>query len=493
MSTTKPRPRPKPRAKFATADMPSPASASSSSSVVPAAVADEKKTAQNNVDNFFMCNTTENFAASAARRLQLEREVAQVTPTVVHVSDEEDDDAQSSGGKRRRKEMGLPMAPKMKKLPSWTQKLNKLSDTDSSGILVLSSDSDDDESPQSKRARSTTADKKVISQRKKEKERKKSRSPSMTPPPEVTEAERLAARLKYIEQFPVAPRRIPSPDPLLAADTSTDSIAFLNPELRNIAAKIKTSGHIAPKKSSTKGPALHGRPEIVMITVTYIPHPVLPPPTEPQEWQWMYKLKRTQDLKVVFNRTAEQLKIPVSRLKLCYKHEEVFKSVSPDHFSDIWAEAEFEAYLDSTLAYIRANRFNSSVENALSSSVNGVSSSTNDPVAALNTSATSGQGGDDENEDEDNPESDQLRIQLQAGPGSKKISVKTRKTTIAMTLLVHFTKKVSGKEMTEEEIRAKKIRLRCDGDDVPYEMCCADMNDGDGLETGDCLDVAGWV
>lgn len=100
------------------------------------------------------------------------------------------------------------------------------------------------------------------------------------------------------------------------------------------------------------------------------------------------------------------------------------------------------------------------------------------------------QAGD--NSDNDEEETEILRINLQSSTQhGKKIPVKTRKTTVAMNLLKHFIRTVLGQEMSEEQIRAKNIRLKCDGEDVPYDMCCADMNDGDGLEDDDCLDVAG--
>lgn len=153
-----------------------------------------------------------------------------------------------------------------------------------------------------------------------------------------------------------------------------------------------------------------------------------------------------------------------------------------------------DAYLDATLTYIRANRGHLAPNSTtLSSSASGLASqagpagSSSKTVQAQSTSGTGGDGDSDEGET-----NEVIRISMQAsGTHTKKLPVKTRRTTLAMALLRHFIKSATGSEMSEEEIRSKRIRLICDGEDVPYDTCCADMNDGDGLEDDECLDVVG--
>ncbi|KAG8907873.1 hypothetical protein FRB99_001732 [Tulasnella sp. 403] len=494
------RPRPKPRMKTA-AKPPAKDGVSSNASryaAVPEKLAAiegkpaKKTTNQSKDEDWFMKRKKDDFVAQTVERAKQEKEAAKNSgPIVVDDSDDDNDDndepTRDKRDRRAMQENGIP-ALRLAPLPAWTQSPHKVaavfattrkSDSASdSDVQVV--DSDEAPSPRTKRAHQVELQGDDATQRgrRKDKVPRKSKSPSISPPPPVPSHQLINARIVLRQQLQRPLARSVSPE---WQDISFEGgISSLNPELQQLAQKMRQSPALTNDAPS-------GRPEKIDVRVRYVFHPNQMNSAILGEKKWLFKMRRTDDLKIVFNAVAQHMNIPIERLKMCYKGKEVFKAVSPDSFSDIWNEAEFEAYLDTTLAYIRAHRLDSPPKSRPPRA-----NPHEPPTPSRPTTSQRGHEGDNDGEGDDDDDDDdddgRLVLGLQSG-AHQKVTVTTRKTTTAMSLLKYYMAKV-GMPMNEEEIEEKNIRLAFDGEAIGYEDTVADIADGE-LEGEECLDVLG--
>lgn len=98
----------------------------------------------------------------------------------------------------------------------------------------------------------------------------------------------IEARIPYNRSFYPRPApRASSPD--IFANRSTDSIRELNPELQQLAKKVRKNNTRAGSEAAS------GKPEIVAIRVVYHPHPQDPSDRNPNK-SWAFKMKRVRPL-----------------------------------------------------------------------------------------------------------------------------------------------------------------------------------------------------
>ncbi|KAG9001633.1 hypothetical protein FRB90_011580 [Tulasnella sp. 427] len=423
----------------------------------------------------------------AAAFAKQQREEAK-NPPVIYDLDNDISEPESPGSKRKKKNSVLPTAPKTK-LPAWAQDIRKISPVASDGgsdieIIEVRGSSDDDEdlSPRSKRVRLQSKSREPshgvdASRKGKLKSRKRTSSPELEPPPALSSSDLADARAAFRSVYPRAARRPSSPD--LFADKSTDSIVELNPELQELAKKVRRNNTRAPSEVPS------GKPEIVTIRVVYHPHPQDPPEKNPNR-KWTIKLKRTDELKPVFQVVASTMGVAINKIKICHNGVDVFKLVTPDSIQSIWADADFDAYLDTTLRYIRENRI---------ASPSKASRPSNPAVPAIGTSkAGTSSKGNESTDDEDDVSTqladDAIKLYLQGSSSSKKVPVKTRRTATAMALIRHYLKISGVGELTENEVKKREIHLAFDGDEIDYDCTVGEIEDGE-LEGEECLDVVG--
>ncbi|KAG9044673.1 hypothetical protein FS837_007720 [Tulasnella sp. UAMH 9824] len=428
--STRPRPRPRPRSKASkesAIQVPSSEEVSTSFAIAPGKVDDvvkevvkeeaKKPEPVNPALAYFMMNkkndARQKQRASAITKLQ--REQAKVAH-VEYDLDQDIPEPESPVGKRKMKDSVLPTAPKTQ-LPSWARDVRNISpvasdaDSEIEIIEVREASDDEDLSPRSKRARLTSSSEPsqgLAHKRKdKQKARKRSSSPEIEVPPTLTAADRAEAQAAFRAHFPRPGPRASSPD--LLADRSTDSIAELNPELQELAKRVRKNITRATSEAAS------GKPEVVVIRVVYHPHPQNPPGTNPPK-SWAFKMKRTDELKPVFERVAAETFVPIDRIKICHNGIDVFKLATPDSIQSIWAEADFDAYLDTTLRYMRENRIASpSKASHPSRPTGGLNSSAAGPSSKANNSA------DDEDDVAEQLADDAIKLYLQGSSSSKKV------------------------------------------------------------------------
>ncbi|KAG8921137.1 hypothetical protein FRC01_000390, partial [Tulasnella sp. 417] len=315
--STRPRPRPRPRSKASkesATQAPSSQEASTSFAVAPGKVDDVvKEVAKEEVKKpepvnpalaYFMMNKKNNarqkVRGSATTKQQ--REQGKMV-NVEYDLDQDVPEPESPTSKRKLKDSVLPTAPKTQ-LPLWARDARNISpvvsdaDSEIEIIEVRESSDDDDLSPRTKRARLASREPPPAAGNKrkdKQKARKRSSSPEIIEPPTLTAADLADAQATFRSYYPRPAPRASSPD--LLADRSTDSIAGLNPELQELAKKVRKNVTRAGSEAAS------GKPEVVIIRVVYHPHPQETQDSNPNK-AWAFKMKRTDELKPVFEKVA---------------------------------------------------------------------------------------------------------------------------------------------------------------------------------------------
>ncbi|KIO31515.1 hypothetical protein M407DRAFT_19458, partial [Tulasnella calospora MUT 4182] len=358
----RPRPRPRPRSKASkesATQVPSSQEASTSFAIAPGKVDDvvkevvkeevKKPEAVNPALAYFMMNkkndARQKQRGSATTKQQREQ------AKVVHVEYDLDQDIpepESPFSKRKMKDSVLPTAPKTQ-LPSWARDVRNISpvvsdaDSDIEIIEVRDASDDEDMSPRTKRARLASREpSQGLGNRRKDKQKARGRSssPELIEPPTLTAADLADAQATFRSYYPRPAPRASSPD--IFANRSNDSITELNPELQELAKRVRKNITRATSEAAS------GKPEVVIIRVVYHPHPQDPPVANTNK-AWAFKMKRTDELKPVFEKVAAAMFVPIDRIKICHNGIDVFKLATPDSIQSIWAEADFDAYLDTTL------------------------------------------------------------------------------------------------------------------------------------------------
>ncbi|KAG8921265.1 hypothetical protein FRC02_000357 [Tulasnella sp. 418] len=432
------------------------------------------KTISNDDDDFFLRNKKPDaFVQDLKLREQAEKEAARLKPIHVVDSDEdESDDVHSSGGKRKRK--NAPYAPPSRiKLPEWTKNKHaaKLKPEDSdSDIQIIESDSDS----QTKRARSTTVERRG---KRIEKPVKKRRSPSVTPPPELTNEDLEPTRELLRATFPM-PQRAPSPT---FDDTSFDtSLDYMDPELAAIAQRAKLACQNSAR--STQDDVL-GKPEIVAVTVTYHHEPTVAPLCIARDGQnWTFQIKRNDPFSGTFQKVSNSTGIPLRNLVFIREGDQrIYSHVGPN-FVNAWSTVELDAYHEAYWAKILHHRTVGSPtkEQSNMSLPSGTQNSTSAPSRAGSSVPV-----DDDDDSSFGMSDDLVKISIQGSAG--KWPVGARPTTLASVLIGFYLKK-AGIQLAEKEWKAKGIKLRYDGDIINYDTPVSEMGD-EGLESGDVIDI----
>ncbi|KAG8910455.1 hypothetical protein FRC00_008146 [Tulasnella sp. 408] len=97
---------------------------------------------------------------------------------------------------------------------------------------------------------------------------------------------------------------------------------------------------------------------------------------------------------------------------------------------------------------------------------------------------------DDEDDVANQLADDAIKLYLQGSSSSKKVPVKTRRTTTAMSLIRHYLKASGHGDFDEADVKKRKIHLKFDGEDIEYDCTVGGIADGE-LEGDECLDVVG--
>lgn len=144
-----------------------------------------------------------------------------------------------------------------------------------------------------------------------------------------------------------------------------------------------------------------------------------------------------------------------------------------------------DAYLDTTLRYMRENRIASPSKAPRPSQPTGASRS-----SAAGPSSKNNESADDEDNVAEQLADDAIKLYLQGSSSNKKVPVKTRRTTTAMSLVRHYLKASGIGDFDESEVKKRKIRLEIDGEEIEYDCTVGEIADGE-LEGDECLDVVG--
>ncbi|KAH7885245.1 hypothetical protein F5I97DRAFT_1883914 [Phlebopus sp. FC_14] len=322
---SKPRPRPRPRIAKRSATEADPAAsndttAASGSSVLLGPNTRAKNSTLLDEDDLFLRNR--------GRTKQDWRQLQQLARTSVSPGKADDDseceDLAEYSPKHQKKRQN-----KQNDIPRWQ----------AVGVAdILSSDNDDDlqiiES-------NLSDEREKKSPRKRRRER--SRSRSITPPPALPAHQLANARNLVRQALAVAPR---APSPTYLADESTDTIV-LDPELAVIAEAVKKEAQLTQNETEQTG-----GPEVVTIKVRWRPHPFN---VSAGNQVWIFKMKRYDTLRDLFEELADLAAVLVDQLVVSYDNKRVYSSGTP-HSLRIWAEGELEACDKHTDEYIRTNR-----------------------------------------------------------------------------------------------------------------------------------------
>ncbi|EIN12924.1 hypothetical protein PUNSTDRAFT_82406 [Punctularia strigosozonata HHB-11173 SS5] len=310
----------------------------------------------------------------------------------------------------------------------------------------------------------------------KRKRGQRDRSRSITPPPALPQATLQHAR-EIIRQVQALDGRPRAYSPTIELDDDSDGSIQLDPELAAIQKNVRLQAALPPAES--------GGPTEVVITVKWKPHPAKGEGNGRQT-SWIFRLKRYDTLRAVFEGTADEADMLVDNVVLMQDGIRVFPSSTP-HGLNMWAEGELEACNKQTFEYLRTHRNT----RGRSPSIPPAESHGPPRSPSLLPFAPSEQdtSGSDLGSDTQESASDTFKIVLRAEKAPKDVILLVRPTTLCSTIVAAFLK-ANGlvEQYPDPASTAKNVpHLVVDGDRMPPN---APISDAD-LEEGDMVEVAG--
>lgn len=282
-------------------------------------------------------------------------------------------------------------------------------------------------------------------------------SGSLTPPPELTAEERARARavVETTLQIPAAKRQRTPPIDVDGFDF-IDSNADLNPELRQIAERVRAA--TMHKKPSTS--VQSGDSESICAKVQWIPHPASDHGVAPRLWSVIISRGETFAHSLLPKLMEDTGALDIV---LRYDGKRVFRTSTP-HSLDLWGEVDFLACTPATLDYLAASH---DEEVAPSS-----------PIERAISEAPSEASVDDDVDDS-------FSVILRA-KDQKDVTLKVKPTATAAKVVVAYLKKIpAGASMSAT--KKQKVHLFVDGQKVNSTTTLAELD----LEDEDVLDIRG--
>ncbi|VDC00738.1 unnamed protein product [Peniophora sp. CBMAI 1063] len=389
-----------------------------------------------------------------------EREVSAQPPAS---SDPEDSDASPPARKRHKtgKNKGKDV------LPEWTK----------NGVIELDSSSDEERGAKAKGTKATKNGRDDISPAgSQNNKRPRSRSRSLTPPPQLSQAQIQNARLA-VRRALADTVRAPSPTADDWEGEQSQDTIVLDPELAAIQERVRSSQFLQGERSNGRG----GGPEIVMLKVKWKPHPQDP---DGEEDTVQYKYRRRDNFSVLFNEIADSHEVPIASLVVTFEGLRVFSSSTPDSLK-VWAEAEMEACDKVTFDFLRAQRLQRSQ----------APTSSGQPSGSQPKSGAKSGGGDSDSETEvesSAEDDDTFKLTIRSGTGVKDVTLTVRPSTTCGAIVKAFLKRAGLADKYEEGKSRRKStaggpRLIVDGDKMDP---AAPISEAD-LEDGDLVEIAG--
>jgi len=335
------------------------------------------------------------------------------------------------------------------------------------------------------------------------KERSRSRSP--TPPPAVPIQEIQKARNLVRQALETVPRAA-SPD-FLGADDSTDDIV-LNSELAGLAKSVAMQSLQPDTRYAVS------QKDTVQITVKWQPHPK---DVNGVSKVSAYRMNRDDAFHDLFDAAADDLDVLVQNLIMTYRGKRLFSSASPEAL-EIWGDAEFVAYDQTTYSYLQANHYTR--ESNLSSadhptqrpkdSADAIEINSDDDVGPLGPHPSSSPLDETQKQmhesDAESEADDKFKIVLQSSlTQDKHITLTVRPRTKCGAIVKAFLKKAGvaeqyphvfqdtaskaapNKRGKKSQAKQKDPRICIDGEKMSND---AEIGDAD-LEDGDMVEVVG--
>ncbi|KAF8517405.1 hypothetical protein BU17DRAFT_91861 [Hysterangium stoloniferum] len=449
-----PRPRPRPR-------MAAPAaSALHGSETSGSSAANAVKQLSENRDDFFVRNKGRSIKEINQRVAQAVA-AAQISSSETGSEDSESDVVNeiTPKGNRRSGKQSLYGAGRPHAMPKWTKKggirtLLTVSDEEGNG----SGSSNDD----LRGSGDGTAAGKCV--------RPRSRSRSLTPPPELTETERLRTQLaiqKVLqnEHEELLPRRNSPPIEIDDADED-DEGENLDPVLRRIEQRVRNrqndDGQVCVA-NSIMGTA------IVIVRVTWVPHPEDDMTRDRSIQGWTFSIGRNESLKVLSSQISDRARILTKDLVLMRERKQLFTSITP-HGLQVWDKVDLEACTRTTYEALQMRHARSPTP------AQGVADAPNyDREGSPNLSEASAGA--------DNTDM-KFKIVLRAS-GKNNITLTVRpSTTCGKIIRAYLTILIKQGGTALSPRKSSQVRLCVDGEkqhpDTPISDC--DLEDGDMVE-----------
>lgn len=290
--------------------------------------------------------------------------------------------------------------------------------------------------------------------------RPRSRSRSLTPPPVLTEQERLRTQMairRVLEGETVAPVIHAPPANLIEDDDIMEpGEEPIDPSLRHIIEKVGNRNlnrsSLGPEQTSTS---------FVTIRVKWIYPPGV---HRPAQKQWAYNIRKTDSLRQIAENISKEMGVIPKELRLLHNGKHVYTTISPQGLG-IWDEFDLDACLMSTYE---------TMDTRLSTPP--PHKHGNDDVGSERAdSPTSETSADDSNE--------KFKLIVRAENLSLPLSVRPT-TTCGKIVKAFVTIMVKEKGLTVPPKKASLARLYVDGEkqdpNAPISDC--DLEDGDMVE-----------
>ncbi|KIJ54898.1 hypothetical protein M422DRAFT_240986 [Sphaerobolus stellatus SS14] len=449
-----PRPRPRPKPRVVAAPEPSSSEGNPSS---------PKPKAGNVEDDLFIRNRGRSLREINKRAAEVE--VVKRAASVNRDSDDETGSEEEETPKANRNGTKLFEKGKQHAPPKWAKKggIQNL-------LKTMEDDEDRDDDSNSgtptkrRRGRESTNDTPT--------KRARSRSKSLTPPPELTDAEKLRTKLAIQQVLRNEQNDMQSAPQVAVVDIEDDDEdgnadeQLLDPALQSIAMKVRERHD----KGLDDADLHHSSDAIttVAVAVNWIWHP-----NEAAEGRthrsWAFELPGNQSFKPLVQKVASKANVPLTDVVLMREGRRIYTSITPSSLG-VGDEVELDACTQSTYEVLRSNFFRS-------------------PTPALRHGADSDREGSAAPSEGSNAEedSDKFKLVLRAA-GTKDITLSVRPTTTCAKIVRAFLAVLArqgGPKLTAA--KAKKVRLCVDGEKQDPE---SPISDGD-LEDGDMVEVVG--